>query len=66
MVAKLTIAVPAKGRLKDQAEGLFKRAGLGLRKVGHERGYSARPRARQVAIVICVAAVRLLRCRPFQ
>src|SRR5512145_2271992 len=40
MAAKLTIAVPAKGRLKDNAAALFERAGLTLRKTGHERGYS--------------------------
>ena len=36
---KLSIAVPSKGRLKDQAAELFARAGLPLRMVGHERGY---------------------------
>jgi ATP phosphoribosyltransferase len=35
----LTIAVPSKGRLMDQTADLFGRADLGLRKVGHERGY---------------------------
>lgn len=40
MPAMLSIAVPAKGRLKDAAAELFKRAGLALRKTGHERGYS--------------------------
>jgi ATP phosphoribosyltransferase len=39
MAAKLTIAVPSKGRLKDQAADLFERSGLALRKTGHERGY---------------------------
>lgn len=33
------LAVPSKGRLKDQASELFERAGIGLRKSGHERGY---------------------------
>jgi ATP phosphoribosyltransferase len=37
--AKLSLAVPSKGRLKDQAAELFARAGVALRKVGHERGY---------------------------
>jgi ATP phosphoribosyltransferase len=36
---QLSIAVPAKGRLKDAAAALFERAGLALRKSGHERGY---------------------------
>jgi ATP phosphoribosyltransferase len=39
MAGKLIIAVPAKGRLKDAAAGLFEQAGLALRKSGHERGY---------------------------
>jgi ATP phosphoribosyltransferase len=39
MAAKLSVAVPSKGRLKDQATDLFDRAGLPLRKSGHERGY---------------------------
>jgi ATP phosphoribosyltransferase len=39
MAAKLSIAVPSKGRLKDQATEMFDRAGLPLRKSGHERGY---------------------------
>ena len=40
MAAKLIIAVPAKGRLKDTAAALFEQAGLALRKTGHEHGYS--------------------------
>lgn len=36
------IAVPSKGRLKEQAAELFERAGLGLRAKGHERGYRGR------------------------
>ncbi|MBK5197907.1 MAG: ATP phosphoribosyltransferase [Methyloceanibacter sp.] len=39
MAANLSIAVPSKGRLKDAASELFERAGLPLRKSGHERGY---------------------------
>jgi ATP phosphoribosyltransferase len=38
-MAKLSIAVPSKGRLKDQAAELFERAGIALRKSGHERFY---------------------------
>jgi len=40
MAAKLIIAVPSKGRLKETTGALFERAGLALRKTGHERGYS--------------------------
>jgi ATP phosphoribosyltransferase len=39
MAKALTIAVPSKGRLMDQAADLFARARLELRKAGHERGY---------------------------
>ena len=39
MAAKLSIAVPSKGRLKDQAAAMFESAGLALRSKGHERGY---------------------------
>ncbi|ODR97782.1 ATP phosphoribosyltransferase [Methyloceanibacter superfactus] len=35
----LVIAVPSKGRLKEQAAEMFARAGLSLRIKGHERGY---------------------------
>jgi ATP phosphoribosyltransferase len=37
--ASLVIAVPSKGRLKDQAADMFERSGLALRVKGHERGY---------------------------
>jgi ATP phosphoribosyltransferase len=39
MAAKLLIAVPSKGRLKDQAADLFEKAGMALRSKGHERFY---------------------------
>jgi ATP phosphoribosyltransferase len=39
MAAVLSIAVPSKGRLKDQVTDVFERAGAPLRKTGHERGY---------------------------
>jgi ATP phosphoribosyltransferase len=39
MAGVLTIAVPSKGRLKDQVAELFERAGASLRKSGHERLY---------------------------
>lgn len=35
----LVIAVPSKGRLKEQAASLFEAAGYALRIKGHERGY---------------------------
>ncbi len=39
MTDRLTLAVPSKGRLMDQALELFSNAGLNIRKTGHERGY---------------------------
>jgi ATP phosphoribosyltransferase len=38
----LVIAVPSKGRLKEQAAAMFERAGMPLRVKGHERGYRGR------------------------
>lgn len=35
----LTLGVPSKGRLMEQAADLFRKAGLKMRKTGHERGY---------------------------
>lgn len=35
----LILGVPSKGRLMEQTSSLFGNAGLGMRKVGHERGY---------------------------
>ena len=37
----LVIAVPSKGRLKENATALFEAAGYALRVKGHERGYRA-------------------------
>jgi ATP phosphoribosyltransferase len=39
MSARLIFAVPSKGRLMDQTGEFLARAGLRLRKVGHDRGY---------------------------
>ena len=38
-MSKLVLAVPSKGRLMEQTTGMFARAGLIVRKVGHARGY---------------------------
>lgn len=38
---RLTIAIPSKGRLKDQAETWLRSAGFSLRQKGGARGYSA-------------------------
>ena len=39
MSARLTFAVPSKGRLMEQTAEFLGAAGLKLRKVGHDRGY---------------------------
>ncbi len=39
MSEKITIAVPSKGRMMEQAEGLFQRAGYTLKRTGSARGY---------------------------
>jgi ATP phosphoribosyltransferase len=54
--AKLSIAVPSKGRLKDQAADLFERAGLALRKTGHDRLYRGGIEGLDVEVVYLSAA----------
>lgn len=39
MTARLTFAVPSKGRLMEQTAEYLAQSGLKLRKVGHDRGY---------------------------
>lgn len=39
MTDRLTLAVPSKGRLMEQALDLFKDAGIAIHKSGHVRGY---------------------------
>jgi ATP phosphoribosyltransferase len=41
MAAKLLIAMPSKGRLKEQAASLLEQSNMALRSKGHERGYRA-------------------------
>jgi ATP phosphoribosyltransferase len=38
-MSALTLALPSKGRLMEQAEALFARAGLNIRRTGSQRGY---------------------------
>ncbi|MBA2126874.1 ATP phosphoribosyltransferase [Hyphomicrobium methylovorum] len=38
-MTRLTLAIPSKGRLMEQTTDMFGRAGLIVRKVGHQRGY---------------------------
>jgi ATP phosphoribosyltransferase len=42
MTAKLTLAMPSKGRLLEAAEARFERAGLAVERTGLERGYQGR------------------------
>jgi ATP phosphoribosyltransferase len=60
MAAKLTIAVPSKGRLKDQVAELFGRVGLALRKSGHERGYRGALAGLDGVEVIYVSAAEIV------
>jgi len=39
MTDKTIIALPSKGRLMEQASGLFEQAGLSIQRSGNERGY---------------------------
>ncbi|MEX1250714.1 MAG: ATP phosphoribosyltransferase [Hyphomonas sp.] len=40
-MSRLTIAIPSKGRLKEQTEGWLARIGHPVRQIGGERGYTA-------------------------
>lgn len=40
-MTRLTLAIPSKGRLKEQTEAFLADCGLNLRQVGGERGYTA-------------------------
>jgi len=60
MGAKLTIAVPSKGRLKDQVAELFDRVGLALRKSGNERGYRGALAGLDGVEVIYVSAAEIV------
>ncbi len=39
MNKKIIIALPSKGRLMEQASGLFEKAGIPIQRTGHSRGY---------------------------
>ena len=60
MATKLTIAVPSKGRLKDQAADLFEHAGMALRKKGHERGYNGALAGLEGVEVVFVSAAEIV------
>ena len=60
MATKLTIAVPSKGRLKDQAADLFEHAGMALRKKGHERGYNGALAGLDGVEVVFVSAAEIV------
>ena len=57
---KLSIAVPSKGRLKDQAADLFERAGLALRKTGHDRLYRGRIKGLDGVEVVYLSAAEIV------
>jgi histidyl-tRNA synthetase len=47
--AKLTLALPSKGRLREAAEAMFARAGFEIVKTGSARGYQGEVRGRERA-----------------
>jgi ATP phosphoribosyltransferase len=52
----LVLAVPSKGRLMEQTQEVFARAGLPLRKVGSERGYRGMVEGMEDVEVVFVSA----------
>lgn len=60
MAAKLSLGMPSKGRLKDQAADRLARAGLDVRTVGHERGYRAALSGLDGVEVVYVSAAEIV------
>ncbi len=55
-MTRLTIAIPSKGRLKDNAETFFRDCGFELRQAGGERGYTAALKGLPSADVLLLSA----------
>lgn len=55
-MSRLTIAIPSKGRLKENAEAWFARAGFRLRQTGGDRGYTAELKGLPGADVLLLSA----------
>ncbi|WP_300393705.1 ATP phosphoribosyltransferase [Henriciella sp.] len=55
-MSRLTIAIPSKGRLKDNAEAWFAKAGFSLKQAGGERGYTAELKGLPEADVLLLSA----------
>lgn len=55
-MTRLTIAIPSKGRLKDNAEAWFSKAGFTLKQAGGERGYTAELKGLPEADVLLLSA----------
>jgi ATP phosphoribosyltransferase len=59
MTAKLTLAMPSKGRLLEAAEACFERAGLAVIRDGLERGYQGRIAALPDVDVTFLSAIEI-------
>ena len=55
-MSRLTIAIPSKGRLKDNAESWLSKAGFTLKQAGGERGYTAELKGLPEADVLLLSA----------
>ncbi len=55
-MTRLTIAIPSKGRLKDNAESWLAKAGFKLKQAGGERGYTAELKGLAEADVLLLSA----------
>ncbi|MEE2878382.1 MAG: ATP phosphoribosyltransferase [Pseudomonadota bacterium] len=55
-MSRLTIAIPSKGLLKDNAEAWFAKAGFKLKQAGGERGYTAELKGLAEADVLLLSA----------
>ncbi|WP_300379269.1 ATP phosphoribosyltransferase [Henriciella sp.] len=55
-MSRLTIAIPSKGRLKENAENWFAKAGFSLKQTGGARGYTAELKGLAEADVLLLSA----------
>ncbi len=55
----LLLALPSKGRLMERAGELFERAGMPIRKTGHERGYRGEITGRQGVEIAFLSAAEI-------
>ena len=63
-MTRLTIAIPSKGRLKENAEAWLAKAGFRLKQAGGDRGYTAELAGLPEAEVLLLSAREIAQRKP--